>query len=1171
MSCHSGDQGLAKVHRSRSIARWWPVVTAWAVLGAGPQLPAASIYRENNSNKTLNDRHAWVGNKVPTGTDIAVWGSNFQNAAGASKNLGGNVTWGQIKIENPGYDITIPNTGGYTVTLNGVAGTGIDLASATKNLTIDAALALGGAQAWTVGSGRTLTIGGAVANGGYLLTVAGTGNTTLSGVVSGTGGLTKTGAGALTLSGTGANTFSGATTVNEGLLLLNKSAGLNAIAGALTINSGGTNRLLAANQIADASVVTVNGTGRLDLNGFTETIGALAGNGSVALGSATLTVGDATDTTFAGIISGTGGLTKQGVGLLTLSGGNTFSGGVAVNAGTLAVAGGAALANGVMVTIAASAALRLEADETIAAVAGSGQVDLQSHTLTVGTTDSTFAGAISGTGGLAKSGGGVLTLTGSSDFSGGTWLGDGRLVIGHNHALGSGAVTMAGGTLSVAGSRTLANEIVLASASAVDTDGNSLTLAGTVSGAANLTKTGAGTLTLLATNTASGTFTISQGRLVLAQAGGLTNATIAPQVTGGLVFSNATRFEIGGLTGAGSLGLTNTSGTGVALVVGNNGAHTTFSGVLSGSGSLTKTGGGRLELTTANTYSGGTVLESGTLLVNNTTGYGLGSGPLTVAGGTLGGTGRVSGAVVVNSGGRLAPGNSIGIQHVGTLTLNTGSVLNWEFQTGPSGPNDQIIVDDFDGLTINGAGFNLLTENGTSPIIHRFTDFGLYNLIQYTGTLKGLGITALSVLNPAGNRTYAFGDNAGWITLTIGGQGVGWTGTAGLPSGPWYWTEGGNWNVAVAEGDQLIFDGNTGVNNINDFAPNTWFSGIVFTNTAGAFTLNGAALNLRGTVENRSTLAQTINLPLVLDGGSRIVNTLNGDLTVNGVISEASSGLGIIKTGSKTLVLTATNTYTGATEIQGGAVRATDGAGLPTASNLKINGAVFESSGTFSRSLGTGGGQVQWTGSGGFSAYGGTLNVNIGGSAQTLTWGSTAGFANTNAALIFSSSGANGTVKFINPLDLNGGVRTVQVANSSATVDAELAGAVTGSAGSGLAKTGAGTLLLTGNNTYAGRTEVNAGTLLVGGTLTAGGDDVTVVTSATLGGHGTVARTVNLQSGSTLAPGQSGAGVLTVGALTLADGFVYDWQLGSITNDWVSIANGGTIDFAAGDRLGHCG
>ena len=148
-------------------------------------------------------------------------------------------------------------------------------------------------------------------------------NATLSGAISGPGGLSKIGAGTLTLSGQ--STYTGATAVNVG-----------------TLQAG------AVNAFSPSSAFSVASGAVLNLAGFNQTIGSLAGAGAVTLGAATLTTGnDNTSTTFSGVMSGSGGLAKIGNGILTLTGANTFTGGTTVNGGGLVVNG--SLASGVTV------------------------------------------------------------------------------------------------------------------------------------------------------------------------------------------------------------------------------------------------------------------------------------------------------------------------------------------------------------------------------------------------------------------------------------------------------------------------------------------------------------------------------------------------------------------------------------------------------------------------------------------------------------------------------------------------------------------------------------------------------------------------------------------------------------------------------------------------------
>ena len=165
-----------------------------------------------------------------------------------------------------------------------------------------------------LGNGGTSgTISGNVANNG-VLAINRSDAFTFTSIISGSGVLQQLGPGTTIL--TAANTYTGGTTVS---------------AGTLRLGSGGS--------LAPTGALTVNG-GTFDLNGNNQTVGALSGaGGTLALGSGILTTDTASNTTFAAPIIGTGGLTKQGLGTLNLTGVNTYTGPTLVTAGTLAVNG----------------------------------------------------------------------------------------------------------------------------------------------------------------------------------------------------------------------------------------------------------------------------------------------------------------------------------------------------------------------------------------------------------------------------------------------------------------------------------------------------------------------------------------------------------------------------------------------------------------------------------------------------------------------------------------------------------------------------------------------------------------------------------------------------------------------------------------------------------------
>ena len=123
---------------------------------------------------------------------------------------------------------------------------------------------------------------------------------------------------------------------NGGTLLL---SAVNSYTGTATVQAG-TLRMGVANALSTATAVTVDAGALFDLASFSQSIGSLAGAGSVTLGSATLTTGnDGTSTSYAGSIGGSGGLTKIGSGTFTLSGTSSYSGPTAVSGGSLDVEG----------------------------------------------------------------------------------------------------------------------------------------------------------------------------------------------------------------------------------------------------------------------------------------------------------------------------------------------------------------------------------------------------------------------------------------------------------------------------------------------------------------------------------------------------------------------------------------------------------------------------------------------------------------------------------------------------------------------------------------------------------------------------------------------------------------------------------------------------------------
>ena len=217
-------------------------------------------------------------------------------------------------------------------------------------------------------------------------------------------------------------------------------------------------------------------------------------------------------------------------------------------------------------------------------------------------------------------------------------------------------------------------------------------------GTGAIVKNGTGNLYLngTAANTWSGSTTINAGTVFAAKNDAL-GTSAALILNGGILDVGGFSQNVGAVTQTGGAinGSGTIYGTSFSFQSGSYGVQ------FAGSGAFTKTGSGAVTLTAANTYSGGTLVNGGTLRINNTSGSGTGSGAVSVNnGGVLAGNGSVSGAVAINSGGAIAPGNGPG-------TFTTGG------QTWNGGGGASFAINRASGSAGTDPGWSLLQVNGT--------------------------------------------------------------------------------------------------------------------------------------------------------------------------------------------------------------------------------------------------------------------------------------------------------------------------------------------------------------------------------------------------------------------------------------------------------------------------
>ncbi len=996
---------------------------------AGSNINSGSTYLASNLGGSVFPNFAGGTLQLNSSTTISTNFTVAQNTSSTIDAQGHDVTLSGV-ISDANSTTTTGEVLNFTDTVGGGVVTLTGISTTTSAISVDSSAALALSGAGSLATASSLTINGTfdisqTSAGASIVSLAGSGNVVLggqaltvsngsgifSGVISGTGRLILT-AGGETLSGN--NTYTGGTTITGGTL---------------SIGDGGTT-------------------------------GGILGN--VATTGGTLNFDRSDVVTFGAIVSGSGGLSQSGTGVLTLTSPQLYTGPTAITAGTLVLGAGASVVNSSSVNATGIFDISQTSGTTIRSLSGSGTVQLGNETLTITNGSSTFSGSIAGTGGLIVSGG-TQSLTGADTYTGTT--------------------TVTGGTLQF-GSSTVTNNVADSGTVGFSSSGP-IAMSGVISGTGGISQTGSGTTTISAAQTYTGATVITSGTLALSGAGsilgtsGLTaNGTFDISAVNGV--SLPTLAGNGTIQlGAQTLTLTNASGTFGGTIVGTG--NIVLAGgneTLNGSGSMTGTvtiSGGTLSLASSGAIAtAARVIDNSTLdisaagnsglvasaTINSLSGSGsvlLGSRTLmlTNASDSFAGVISGSGGLTVSGGTETLTGAST---YTGTTTITAG-VLALS-GSGSLAATSPVSVNGTLDISAAGGTVSVASLTGSGAVALGAATLSLNNASgDFTGAIGGSGslIVAGGIQELSGSNNYTGGTLISGGTLQIGD---------GFTRGAIIGNVVDNGTLAFDHSDSITFAGAiNGSGGLAQLGPGTAL--LIGTNTytggtvIGAGTLQigngGATGSIAGNVNDNGTLAFNRSTALLFGG------TISG----SGAVSQIGTG---------TVTLTAVNAYTGVTSIASGSTLVLAGGASIASSSDVIDNGVLDLSATAAPRL---------------ASLGGTGSVLLG--AQSL--GLTAGTDNFSGAI----SGSGG-------LTVAGGNQTLSGVNTYTGATSVTGGALTvnGSiaASSSVAVGGPGTLSGTGtvpSVTVSGGGTLSpgaagTGSLKINGSLAMSGDSNFVIT-----------------------------------------------------------------------------
>ena len=1114
----SGFSGIIRVGQSATGTTSTVRITTPNVLGTRTTTGTGGVFDLNTGTLEIRmDTPSILAGGLAANVYQRASSTIFVDHAIGSSAVNGTAAFGQLAYED-NITLTLNSRNGYgaSFTTAPVVGTtaGDNNSTITNNM--------GGLLSFT---GNFWSNANNTAN--RTMTIGGNGNTLINGNVVASAAafnhiLTKSGSGQLTITGTG-STLDGSVNVSGGTLAVTDFRSITNNTSSINIGSSTTTGTLS---IGTATAATLAGLTTSKVVNLAGTTGGAIINASqtqvfpvtfnanfTATGAGaktlTLTGTNTSDNTINGIIPNSTSNTavlKTGPGTWVLAGANTYSGATTLANGTLKLR-----ANGAVSTVLPSVnAITFNASNNFAGatldfVGQNGVNNVQSLGTLAYSAGSNTVRVTPAPGGTASLTFANLNTTGGAtiNFVGGDFTSNKITINQINAVAGVDGIITRSVFWNGADYAYRQGGILRAPVYGVDL-GTATTDVGPLTAGTNNEVTGSFSLNSVSVSTlkiaGSQALTLNPGQTLTLAAGGLLSTGGISSISGGTAVALGSQALVARVNQATDV-----------LTVNSN---------ITGTGGLTKDGAGTLVLTGANTRTGTTSINEGTVRLSS--------------GGTLSGANATlsirQGATLDLNG--VSTGNSIGqFNNVGTVTNSSGDAATLQIgNNNGTGTSYGVIQDGVGKINVTKVGTGAQSWLGSST---------------YTGVTT-IGSTGLVSVNTLANIGQASGIGSGDATSDATNAG------------------------------SLVFNGSTGglvfVGNVTN-STLVLTAGSTSNTTNRLFTLAGTGATLSSTASNNNSIVWS-NTGAIVHGvvgpqALTLTGTSTGD---NGFFPQLTdSGTGpnvtsVLKTGTGIWWLGNTaNTYSGPTTIQAGALVAMDGTSLPTASNLVLDGGIFQTNGAFNRTIGSGAGQMQFspstatTGkfSGGFSAQNSKLTLNWG---STAVWGSTSGFLSTRNGLILSSTTALDEVEIASDFSLGaasgaglGPALSFTIAQNSANVTvastaglivgqsvkgtnipsgayivsinsatqftmsantanasgiagtyldgevlanslrairvddngstamdfATLSGVISGDAGSGILKVGGGILRMLGENTYTGETSVNQGTLVV--------------------------------------------------------------------------------------------